>query len=306
MKVVLNIVLLTLTAMNTTAQSHQFDPPWNTPPKSEVAFTVPGVDNLPDIYGDINDPQLVIFMGGNQYMVLDDLLAAFRKKHPQYKKILVETLPPGLLMQQIKGVSLTIGNMRLTLKPDIYTAGKDAIEQEQELFERTVSYSATKLALMVQKGNPHHIKGLADMQKEAVRISMPDKKIEGIGKAVEEAFIEAGGQALYQTIMVKKIKDSTTFVTQIHHRQSPMRLLYNQSDVAPVWETEVLYQQHLGHPVEGIAIPASYNKLSVSVAGVLKNAPHKKPAHDFMDFLKSPEAQAVFKKYGFSQPPKED
>ena len=65
-------------------QEHRYDPPWNTPPQSTVNFTVKGVDNVPDIYGDINDPQLVIFMGGNQFMVLDDLLAAFKMKHPQY------------------------------------------------------------------------------------------------------------------------------------------------------------------------------------------------------------------------------
>lgn len=65
-------------------QEHRYDPPWNTPPQSTVNFTVKGVDNVPDIYGDINDPQLVIFMGGNQFMVLDDLLAVFKMKHPQY------------------------------------------------------------------------------------------------------------------------------------------------------------------------------------------------------------------------------
>jgi molybdate transport system substrate-binding protein len=29
-----------------------------------VVNTVKGVDNMPDIYGDINDPQLVVFMVG--------------------------------------------------------------------------------------------------------------------------------------------------------------------------------------------------------------------------------------------------
>lgn len=83
--------------LNSKAQDHKFDPPWNPPLSGGVNFTVKGVDNVPDIYGDITDPQLVIFMGGNQFMVLDELLAAFRKKHPQYQRILVETLPPGLL-----------------------------------------------------------------------------------------------------------------------------------------------------------------------------------------------------------------
>ena len=60
-------------------------------------FTVPGVDNVPDLFGDINDPQLVVFFAGNQFMCIDDLMAAFRKGHPQYKRIFAETLPPGIL-----------------------------------------------------------------------------------------------------------------------------------------------------------------------------------------------------------------
>ena len=95
------LILLSMTK-SVMAQDHRFDPPWNIPPGDALNFTVPGVDNLPDIYGDINDPQLVIFMGGNQFMVLDELLAAFRKKHPQYQRILVETLPPGYCLSKSK------------------------------------------------------------------------------------------------------------------------------------------------------------------------------------------------------------
>ncbi|MEO5990193.1 MAG: hypothetical protein ABIP68_01040 [Ferruginibacter sp.] len=50
----------------------------------------------------------------------------------------------------------------------------------------------------------------------------------GIGKRIEEAFVKAGGEQLKNKIMVDKVKDSTTFLTYIHHRQSPMRILYGQ------------------------------------------------------------------------------
>lgn len=270
------------------------------PPGPEL-FTVKGVDNVPDIWGDITDPQLVIFMGGNQFMVLDELIPAFKKKYPQYQRILVETLPPGLLLQQIKNGELQIGNMRIALQPDIYTAGKKSMEENKSLFEEMKPYSATRLALMVYKGNPKKITELGDLQKEDIRISMPDKKIEGIGKTVEEAYQKAGGSAMHHRIMVEKVSDSTTFVTQIHHRQSPMRILYKQSDVAPVWETEILYQKRLGHPVDGVPVADEYNKPSTSVAGLLKTAPHKEAGKRFLDFLTGEEAQSIFKKYGFSE-----
>ena len=61
-----------------------FDPPWNPPPGDGKNFTVPGIDNVPDLQGDVNDPDLVVFLAGNQYMVVRDLVLAFKEAHPAY------------------------------------------------------------------------------------------------------------------------------------------------------------------------------------------------------------------------------
>ncbi len=282
------------------AQDHRFDPPWNTPPQSKVMFTVPGVDNVPDLFGDINDPQLVVFFAGNQFMCIDDLLTAFKKEHPQYERVFAETLPPGILAKQIEGGSITIGNMRITLKPDVYTAGKSRIDQMPQYFSKTQLYAYNRLALMVQKGNPKNVKGLKDLGRSDVRVSMPNPEWEGIGKRIEEAYVKAGGETLRKAVMETKVKDSTTYLTQIHHRQTPMRIMYNQSDAAPVWYSEACYQQMIGHPTELIEIPASENIAATYVAGQLKNAPHLQAAKDFMGFLVSAEAKAIYRKYGFT------
>lgn len=283
-----------------TAQDHRFDPPWNTPPASKVMFTIPGVDNVPDLFGDINDPQLVVFFAGNQFMCIDDLLATFKKKYPQYQRVFAETLPPGILARQIVGGSITIGNMRITLKPDVYTAGKNKIDQMPEYFSKTEAYAYNGLAILVQKGNPKVVNGLKDLGRADVRVSMPNPEWEGIAKRIEEAYVKAGGEELRQQIMETKVKDSSTYLTQIHHRQSPMRVMYNQSDAAPVWYSEAYYQQMIGHPTEMIKIPANENITATYVAGLMKTAPHAQAAKDFMDFLVSPEAKAIYEKFGFT------
>lgn len=282
------------------AQDHRFDPPWNTPPESKVMFTVPGVDNVPDLFGDINDPQLVVFFAGNQFMCLDDMMAAFKKAYPQYQRVFAETLPPGILAKQIMGGSITIGNLRITLKPDVYTAGKNRTDQMPEYFSKTEPYAYNRLAIMVQKGNPKNIKGLKDLGQAAIRVSMPNPDFEGIGKRIEQAYVLAGTESLRKTIMEDKVKDSTTYLTQIHHRQSPMRIMYGQSDAAPVWYSEAYYQVMIKHPVDMVEIPASENINATYVAGQLKDAPHAQAARDFMDFLVSPAAKAIYRKYGFT------
>lgn len=281
-------------------QEHRFDPPWNTPPQSTVSFTIPGVDNVPDLFGDINDPQLVVFFAGNQFMCVDDLLEAFKKRYPRYQRIFVETLPPGILAKQIEGGSVTIGNMRITLKPDIYTAGKNTITKMASLFNDTLAYAWNKLAIMVQKGNPANIYGLKDLGKANIRVSMPNPAWEGIGRQIEAAYKKAGGDSLHDKIMLKKVKTGTTWFTKIHHRQSPMRVLYGQSDAAPVWYSEVFYQQMLNHPVDMIPIPDNENVTATYMAGLLKTAPHPGAARDFMQFLNSREAKAIYRKYGFT------
>ena len=194
MKKIIGFFLLvnTLLTPNASAQEHRFDPPWNTPPESKVMFTIPGVDNVPDLFGDINDPQLVVFFAGNQFMCIDDLIDGFKKQYPQYQRIFAETLPPGILAKQIEGGSITIGNMRITLKPDVYTAGKNRIDKMTGYFTDTAAYAYNKLAIMVPSGNPKNIKGLKDLGRKEVRVSMPNPAWEGIGQRIEEAYVKAG------------------------------------------------------------------------------------------------------------------
>ena len=299
-KIIPGILLMTICTIAIHAQDHRFDPPWNTPPQSKVMFTIPGVDNVPDLFGDINDPQLVVFFAGNQFMCIDDLLAAFKTAYPQYQRIFAETLPPGILAKQIEGGSITIGNMRITLKPDVYTAGKSRMDQMTAYVTDTISYAYNKLAILVPSGNPKKIKGLKDLGRTDVRVSMPNPEWEGIGKRIEEAYVKAGGEDLKKKIMETKVKDSSTYLTQIHHRQTPMRILYDQSDAGPVWYSEAFYQQMIRHPVDMITIPDGENINAVYIAGLLKTPPHPQAAKDFMHFLISPQAKSIYRKYGFT------
>jgi len=105
---------------------------------------------------------------------MDDLMAGFKKEYPAYQRIFAETLPPGILAKQIEGGSITIGNMRITLQPDVYTAGKGRIDQMTRYFTDTAAYAFNKLAIMVSKDNPKNIRELKDLAKSGVRVSMPN------------------------------------------------------------------------------------------------------------------------------------
>lgn len=269
-----------------------------------VRFTVPGVDDVPDLWGDPAAPDLVIFFGGNEFMVLPELLTAFRTEYPQYVNIFCETLPPGILAEQIKTGKLIIGNLEISVRPDIITGGKERIEHMEKSGQTrdARSYAGNRLAIMVREGNPKGVRSLRDLGINDVKVSMPDSAIEDIGNKIEKAILKAGGTALVKQIVSTKVANGSTFITRIHHRQSPMRIVQKQSDAAPVWETETLYQQRIGLPIERVTIPESENIEAKSVAALLNDAPHPQAARDFLNFITGESAQQIYHKYGFLPP----
>src|ERR1700688_4521193 len=122
--------------------AEQIFPPWqhganNDATNKGFAFTVPEVDDMADFHGDLSNPKLVLYVGGNYFFAMAPLVVAFEQQHPEFKgRIYWETLPPGLLAKQIEaGGTVTSGNMTWTAKPDAYLAG---LKKVQCLIDRGV------------------------------------------------------------------------------------------------------------------------------------------------------------------------
>lgn len=294
----------------TLGQDPMIFPPWDDAPTTNARnFTVPEVNNLPDLHGDIVDPQLVVYFAGNQYMMVQELMEGFKKAHPEYQRIFYVTLPPGILVQALEqhNGSFAIGNLTISTKPDILTRGKGAMERSQKakgLFSRMEDYAGNKLALMVARGNPKDITSLGDLAKPNVRVSMPNPHWEGIAKLIEKAYVEAGGQDLDTAIMQTKTASGMTYLTHIHHRETPMRIMAGLSDAGPVWVTEGLYQsKRHSDKISMVPLPDDQNEHAIYTAGMLKGAAHPKAAAAFLDYITSPAGQAIITKYGFEPKP---
>jgi molybdate transport system substrate-binding protein len=198
--------------------------------------------------------------------------------------------------------ALVLSNLKIDLKPDVYAAGAPRITQMQQathIFDTTVAYADNRLAIMVRRGNPAQVHTLNDLGNATVRVSMPNPAWEGIARQIEDMYRRAGGQALDDRIMKAKVADGTTVLTQIHHRQTPIRLMLDQADAGPTWYTEAFFQRMIGNPIDLVTIPDSSNLRVTYVAASLKAAPHPQAARDFITFMQSPRAQAVYRKYGF-------
>jgi molybdate transport system substrate-binding protein len=288
-------------------------PPWQKGANNDVAdrgmeFTVPEVDNLPDFHGNPIDPKLVLYVGGNYFFALAPLVKAFEANNPELKgRIFWETLPPGLLIKQMEaGGTVTVGNMTWTVKPDGYLAGLQAVQRlvgEGKLEQPAVPYVSNILAIMVPKGNPAHIAKLTDLGRKNVRLAMPNPDFEGVTDQIKISLKKAGGDALVTSVYETKVKDGSAYLTQIHHRQTPMFLMQARADAGVTWRSEAIFQEQVGNPIAHVDIPDAENTTGIYAGAVVKGAAHKDAAVKWLAFLKSAEGAKIFAGYGFKPYP---
>jgi len=287
----------------------QVFPPWQHGANNDAVvrgleFTVPQVDVLADFHGSLANPKLVLFVGGNYFFGMAPLVQAFETAHPDFKgRIYWETIPPGLLAKQIEGGgTITVGNMSWTVKPDAYFAGLGKVNdliKHGLLVGPPMPYATNTLTIMVPKGNPAHITGLADLGKPGVRLAMPNPAFEGIARQIKITLGKVGGENLVDAVYDKKVKDGSAILTHIHHRQTPLFLMQGVADAGVTWQSEAIFQEQVGNPIEHVNIADTDNATAIYAGAEVKGAAHPEAAKLWLDFIHSPGALQIFERYGF-------
>ena len=252
---------------------------------------------------------LILFMAGNQFMALPDLVQAFLGECPGAEPVAYESLPPGLELAQILAGGAWFGERLFTGLPDVYTAVSwDAMET---LIRKGLArdgdpfvYLRNRLGIMVAAGNPKAVRGVQDLGREDVRVSQPDPAGEHIALYIEEMYRLAGGEELADAVLRDKPDAGTTLWTSVHHRQTPQRILEGSADAGPVWWTEIQRAQGLGLALEGIDPGPGLDRreaISYYATGHI-SGPNPENASRFLQFLRSGRAREVFESHGFLPP----
>jgi len=250
---------------------------------------------------------LVLFMAGNQFMAMADLIAAFRRVHPEIGTMFYETLPPGMELRQILAGGAVFQDRMLRMTPDIYSAvSEEAMRRLSDAGHLEPGdyrlYLHNGLSLMVPAGNPAGIAAVGDLGRPEIRISQPDPANEDIARHILQMYRDAGGERLVHRIMEEKRTAGTTMMTVVHHRETPQRITDRTADVGPVWATEIHHARSLGLPIDEVQPGATLdqrNRINYYVCR-LKSAPHPENAQKFLEFILSSAAQAIYDRYGFT------
>lgn len=258
--------------------------------------------------GDSYTADLVLYLAGNQFMVMEELIADFLKKHPKIKSVYVETIPPGQILKHQILKQGQINGQDTARNPDIFASvnlGHLKKLKGKGIMDTHMIYTHNKLELMVAKGNPKGIKGPKDLGRADLVQSHPNPLTEGIFKFYGSAMLKDLGLHKKVTGDAKcrgcwAIKGKTWF-TKRHHRETPDRIEKGQADVGIVWTTEIIEAKKHNRKIDGVAIPAPYNKSDkVGYAiGALKTGRNQANANAYLMYLATGAAQKIYAKYGF-------
>jgi ABC-type molybdate transport system substrate-binding protein len=283
-------------------------PPWphGTAPAGGLELTVAPADVLADFHGNIDRPELVLYVSGNYFFAMAGLVETFGNAYPQYRgRVYFETLPPGLLLKQMEaGGTVTSGDMTWTAKPDVFMAelaASNDLVQNGKLLAPVVAFATNNLTIMVPAGNPAQVAGLADLGRAGLALAMPNPQFEGVARQIRASLVRAGGEVLAETVYGAKVRHGETVLTRIHHRQTPLYLMQHLVEAGVTWKSEAIFQEEIGNPIGHVEIPPEHNTLAVYSAARVPDAPHPAAARAWLDFIGSDAAFKVLAHFDFKR-----
>ena len=278
-------------------------------------------DTVVDIVGRVGmPPSLVVFSEGNHLMVLlsEEILGAFpawAKAHPQYAdlgldNIVVVTLPQPIVVEMVRTGAIALGSLTLDvgrasgLYPDIIMGGPAPLQELRKLgvIEPQARYFSKNRgrALLVRKGNPLGIHGLADVARAGARLAQADS-VEAAARAGNRAAIEGlVGKTTADAFFAKEVQHFPGRLG-ITHRDVPEMLARGYADVG-------LTQYHLisywtrTFPNHFELVPiAGAERFPVKIAfGRVGDAPRPRALKAFEEFFFS-RAKDVYPRYDFAR-----
>jgi ABC-type molybdate transport system substrate-binding protein len=254
------------------------------------------------------EANLMLWLAGNQFFAMEDVVRAFQKAHPDAGNVGLITLPPGIILNAINKGGWTYGDKEYRLQPDIYASVQLGHLQKLKSggkMDQYMTYTHNALTLAVAKGNPKHIKGIDDLGRSDLQVMLPNPIDEGIMTFYAKKVLTEHGLWNKMTGDKKECKSCrpvpNVYFTAVHHREIPDGLKAGIVDVGIIWETEIKNALEEKYPVERISLPPKDSLIDeVSyVIGMLNTSTHQAAAQKYLNFLQTGAGQEAYAQFGF-------
>jgi molybdate transport system substrate-binding protein len=221
---------------------------------------------------------ITVFAAASLTAAFTEVGDAFTKKYPDAKATFSFDASSALVTQITQGApadvfaSADIANMdKLT------TAGLNGSEP--------VVFATNLLTIIVPKGNPKGITGVADLAKPENKVVLCASEVP-CGKYAKQ-ILDSAGVAVTPVSLEQTVKGVVTKVTA------------GEADAGIVYVTDV---QAASDKADMVEIPADINVVAQYPIASVKASANQDTDAAFIEFLTGPEGQAILAKYGFGKP----
>jgi len=184
-----------------------------------------------DFHGDPQRADWVVFSDGNHHMALEESLQTFVKQHAPDDEVFYATTPPGPIVNILQTGGLLLGNLKITIKPQLFISPPAVLEklQQQGLVGEIHPFMRNNgSVLLVKKGNPKKINGVDALTNREVRLF--------ISNAEKEKVSYDGYAQTLQNLGIGDIsKLNMVYGERIHHREAPQSIADDRADAAIVF-----------------------------------------------------------------------
>jgi len=234
--------------------------------------------------------QVTVLAASSLANTLPDLSTAWNKDHPN-TKLVTSTGATSTLKTQVEQGSPA----DVLMGAD--TTNAQALVAEEDALGPVTPYATNVLTVIVPANNPKSIQSPADLAKPGVCIiaAGPDVPItkyatQLVNNLSQRPEYGAGFAAAYAANVCSQEDNVGAIVNKVS---------LGEGDAAIVYVTDAMSGQNL----TTVDVPSDSNVLASYGAVATKNAPGGSTATDFVNWLRSSEAQAVFAAHGFGAAP---
>jgi molybdate transport system substrate-binding protein len=229
-------------------------------------------------------PSLVIFAGAASKPASEEVAGLFTEKRRVQVRI------------TFGGSGFVLSQMKLARMGDIYFPGSsdfmEKAKRERLVFSETEKIVAYLVpAMNVQRGNPRNIRVLQDLLRPGIRVGLADPETVCVGTYAVEA-IERNFTPEEQSRLRKNL------VTTVESCERAANIISLKAvDAVLGWR---VFEHWDPKRIETVLLQArEVPRIGYIPAAVSAFARDRGLAEDFIRFLLSPQAQSVFRRYGY-------
>lgn len=227
------------------------------------------------------DPPITAFCAASNQAVMEAIVADYRRQFG--REVFVNYGPSQGLLSQIE-VSRT-GDLFLPADESYL-----AIARAKGLISETFPIASMRAVVIVQRGNPKHIRCFADLLRDDVRFVQANPEAAAIGKITQAAFTRLG---------IWEAADAATTAYRGNVTEAAADVSIGSADAAIIYDCVL----HNYPDLEFVELPELETAVSKFGIGLVIHSQQVVAARHFVNFVTSTDhGLARYREYGFNVP----